>query len=145
MKYTFIVCCMLLTLSIATAQSKDKKLIETTLNYYLEGTSYNKPEVIKKAFTEDASLYLKNREGQDVLWSIDIYADLFSKRDYGKYNGRKGKILSIEVINDIATAQAEIFIEKTEKRYLDLFLLKRLSTDKWKIVSKTATLHNTSK
>lgn len=142
MKHYFLLCCMLLAVNITTAQTEEKQLIETTLTYYLEGTSYNKPEIIKKAFTNDATLYLKNREGKDVLWSIDFYVNLFSKREYGKYNGRKGKIRSVDIINDIATAQAEIIIEKTGKRYLDLFLLKKLSNNQWKIVSKTATITN---
>ncbi|MFV9550863.1 nuclear transport factor 2 family protein [Algibacter sp. PT7-4] len=142
MKHYFLLCCMLLAFSAATAQTNDKALIETTINYYLEGTSYNKTDVIKKAFTKDATLYLKNRDGEDILWSIDFYADLFSKREYGKYNGRKGTFLSVEVINDIATAQAEIIFENTNKRYVDLFLLKRLNTNEWKIVSKTATVTN---
>ena len=66
------------------------------------------------------------------------YADFFANREPGKANGRVGKILSIEVIEDIAWAKASIAIPSRDSLYVDLFLLKKIG-DAWQIVSKTAT------
>ena len=49
-----------------------------------------------------------------------------------------GKVISIEVVKDIATAKVEISIPDRKMIFIDLFLLKKIG-DKWKIISKTAT------
>ena len=66
------------------------------------------------------------------------YTGLFKNREKGKFNGRDGKVLAIEVINDIAMAKVEIAGTKRAWVYIDLFLLKKIKNE-WKIISKTAT------
>lgn len=122
----------------ASAQSEEDH-IRSTLQKYLDGTSYNKPDLIADAFYEDADLFL-SKEGQEIfLMSVEDYASLFEKRERGTYNGRKGTILEVDRANDIALAKAEIVIESNGSRYVDIFLLKRLGGT-WKIISKAATL-----
>lgn len=118
----------------------DEEQIKQTLQYYFDGTSYNNIPVIKKAFYKRADLFLSN--DKDSLWvsSVDAYANLFTKREKGKFNGRIGKILSIDIERDIAYAKIEISSEKWPKRYIDLTLLKKIE-GKWLIVAKTSTWH----
>ena len=60
------------------------------------------------------------------------------KTKQGKFNGRVGKILSVDQENDIAMAKAEILTKRGEIRYIDIFLLKKIEGE-WKIISKAAT------
>lgn len=120
-------------------QHSEEDLIRATIQKYIDGSSYNNPELIAEAFYEGADLFL-NKPGQDLfLMSVDEYANIFAKREKGKFNGRTGNILSVDRHNDIATATAEILIASNNSRYIDMFLLKRLGGT-WKIVSKAATL-----
>lgn len=121
------------------AQSDDEQIRET-LQYYFDGTSYNNIPLIKKAFYKEADLFLSN--SKDSLWvsSVEAYANLFAKREKGKFNGRTGKILSIDIERDIAFAKIEIDSEKWPNRYVDLTLLKKIDGE-WLIVAKTSTWH----
>ncbi len=118
------------------SQSSDKDKITATLNNYIQGTSYSNPSQISKAFHETANLYLSKKD-QD-LWIVPSkeYTSWF--KNTGKFTGRLGSIIAIDIENDIATAKAEILIPKSDFRFIDLFLLKRFDQE-WKIISKTAT------
>lgn len=137
MKTYFWITLFLVSCNVTIAQSEDDN-IRSSINKYLEGTSYSKPETIKEAFYEEANLFLTHKEKK--LWIVPIkeYASWFEKREQGKFNGRTGKILSVDRENDIAMAKAEILIEGKDIRYIDVFLLKKIDGD-WKIISKAAT------
>ncbi|MDE1208173.1 nuclear transport factor 2 family protein [Tenacibaculum larymnensis] len=115
----------------------DKELIEQTLNNYIEGSSYNKLNILKESFSKDATLYLTGKNGFKQ-YSPDEYTNFFSPDKKGKFNGRIGEIISIDITKDIATAKVEILIPNRKWRFIDLFLLKKF-TNQWKIISKTAT------
>ncbi|MFK7847068.1 MAG: nuclear transport factor 2 family protein [Rhodothermales bacterium] len=124
-------------INCAQAQS-EKDLIKTAIQKYIDGTSLNNPELISEAFYDDAYLFL-SKEGEEIwLVPVEDYAGFFNKGDKGKPNGRTGKILSIDQQNDIAIAKAEILIPSNDLKFIDLFLLKKLSGE-WKIISKAAT------
>ena len=113
-------------------------LIGEAVQQYIDGTSMNDSELIKAAFYEDAFLFL-SREGQEIfLMPIQEYASRFDRGERGQPNGRLGKIISIEQQNDIALAKAEIEIPDSGLKFIDVFILKRLSGE-WKIISKAAT------
>lgn len=124
--------------NVLIAQSEEEQ-VRSTINTYIEGTSYNKPEVILEAFYEEALLFLSHKEQPLYIKTINEYASFFEKREKGKFNGRTGKILSVDVVNDIAQAKAAIFIEGKDVSYIDIFLLKKLK-GQWKIISKAATI-----
>ncbi len=129
---------VLLLAFIGFSQSEEQAIRET-LQKYLEGSSYSNPEMIQEAFYDAADLFL-SKEGQEIwVLSPKEYAALFQNREQGVFNGREGKILTIDCANDIATAKAEIRIPSRKLHFVDLFLLKRLSGE-WKIISKAATL-----
>lgn len=120
----------------ATAQSECAN-VETALQKYMEGSSYNKPEMLESAFTENATLYLTGKDGFK-LYTPKEYVAFFKDAEKGAFNGRDAKVLAIEVVKDIATAKVEIAGPERKWVYIDLFLLKKFE-DGWKIISKTAT------
>lgn len=112
--------------------------IEQTLHNYIEGSSYNKLDLLESAFANDATLYLTGRDGVFKVYTPKDYLGFFKNGETGKFNGRDGKILGIEVVKDIATAKVEIAGPERKWVYIDLFLLKKFENG-WKIISKTAT------
>lgn len=139
MKKTLLAVTTVLSLIATHGQSTDKEEIRATLNDYIEGSSYNRVDQIKKAFANDASLYLTNREGAFKTYTPEEYSGFFKNGEPGKFNGRVGNILEIKIDKDIATARAEIVVSERKSRYIDLFLLKNIEGQGWKIISKTAT------
>lgn len=122
-----------------SAQAEEEDAIRATLQDYIEGSSYNDPGRIEKAFYPEAYLFLSKKDQEIYLLSVVEYSSLFEKREKGTFNGRVGNILSIDRENNIATAKAEILIGAEDLRFIDLFLLKKLEGE-WKIISKAATL-----
>lgn len=114
--------------------------IETTLNHYINGTTYNYPDRIRQAFTADAELLLE-KQGQD-LWRVKAleYASWFEDKP-NQFNGRIGEIIAIDITGRIATAKVEIIVPQKSKRYVDLFLLKKFDQG-WKVTSKSAVAEN---
>lgn len=139
MKNTILTLILILSISLVHSQATNEAEIRLTLSDYIEGSSYNYLDQIKKAFFKGATLYLTNKEGEFKKYTPQQYADFFKHREPGKFNGRVGKILDVKIDGDIGTAKAEIVIEKQKARYIDLFLLKNIHGEGWKIISKTAT------
>ena len=122
---------------ICSAQSEMEEIQETLLSY-IKGSSYSDPEMIQTAFYENADLFLSKKDQEIWVLSPKEYAALFENRTKGEFNGREGKILTIDFANTIASAKAEIKIPSRNLHFVDIFLLKKLS-GKWKIISKAAT------
>ena len=118
------------------AQS-DEDLIRQCIQYYLQGTSYNQPDSISKAFYEEANLYLSSKDKPVWIMPIAEYTKLFKKENEGRFNGRLGRVVSVDIYNDIATAKAEILIPERKQEFMDIFLLKKINGE-WKIISKAA-------
>lgn len=136
MKHKIFLGLVLITFQIAGAQS-ETSLVEKTIQNYIDGSSYNKLDQLESAFTDNATLYLTSKE-EFKIFTPKEYAGIFKNNESGKFNGRYGKVLAVDVVKDIATAKVEIAIPKRKMLYIDLFLLKK--TEKgWKIISKTAT------
>jgi len=137
MKKSIILLC-LFSASICFSQTEVEAIQKTLLNY-INGSAYNDTQMIQAAFYKDADLFL-SKEGQEI-WRLTPkeYARLFENREKGKFNGREGKVLSIDYAENIASAKAEIKIPARDLLYMDIFLLKKLSGE-WKIISKAATL-----
>ncbi|MBY0245241.1 MAG: nuclear transport factor 2 family protein [Sphingobacteriaceae bacterium] len=123
--------------SLFSFSQSEQPLIEKCLQNYLDGTSYNNPDTIRKAFYPEANLFLSHKE--KPLWIVPIseYVKWFQKGEPGKFNGRLGKIISIEFYNDIAIAKAEIIMPEKKQEYMDMFLLKKIQGE-WQIISKSA-------
>ncbi len=135
MKNYILVCVLFFTIQITKAQSENS-LVEKTIQNYIDGSSYNKLDLLKSAFAENATLYLTGKDGFK-LYTPNEYVAFFKGKTEGVFNGRNGKVLTVEVVKDIARAKAEIAIPKRGMLYIDLFLLKKFDNG-WKIISKTA-------
>lgn len=129
----------LLVLSTALTAQTEEEAIKTALQIYIDGSSYNDPEKIAAPFYDDALMFLSKKDQPIYILTAKEYAALFEKREKGKFNGRVGTILSVDVANDIALAKVEIFIEAQNMKFIDMFILKKLEGE-WKIISKAATL-----
>ncbi len=136
MKNLITLLVLLLITEYSYAQSECAK-VEETLHKYMDGSSYNKLELLESAFAKNATLYLTAKEGFKV-YTPKEYVGFFKNAETGKFNGRTAKVLAVDVVKDIATAKVEISIPERKMRYIDLFLLKKMENH-WKIISKTAT------
>lgn len=140
MRILILIACFFFCSQISQAQSEEKAIRET-LQLYLDGSSHSDPEQITAAFYKEADLFLSKKDQELWVLTPQGYADLFKNREKGKFNGRVGKILSIDQANNIASAKAEIAIPSRNLLYIDIFLLKKLG-GQWKIISKAATSIN---
>jgi hypothetical protein len=120
-----------------TSLDTETTLVVKTLQNYMEGSSYNKLDILESAFTEDETLYLTGKDGFKI-YTPKEYVGFFKNKKYGECNGRLAKVLAVEVIKDIASAKIEIVGPSRKWVYIDLFLLKKTDNG-WKIISKTAT------
>ncbi|MEM1258369.1 MAG: nuclear transport factor 2 family protein [Bacteroidota bacterium] len=134
---TTVVLSLVFFSNFISAQSGVEAIQQTLINY-INGSSYNDSDLIQSAFYEEAPLFL-SKKGQEIwVLSPKEYAAPFENREKGQFNGRQGRILTIDLANNIASAKAEIKIPSKELLYIDIFLLKKLSGE-WKIISKAAT------
>lgn len=133
---------ILMTVYFSFAQS-NRALVTQTIQNYINGSSYNKVDILESTFSKNATLYLTFK-GEEKVLTLNEYVNLFRNNEYGTFNGRVGEILSIEVEGNIATAKAEILLPKAKSRFVDLFLLKKID-NQWKIISKTATREDSNK
>lgn len=135
---------LLALLSNLSFSQSEQALIVNCIQNYIEGTSYNIPDSISKAFYPEANLFLSHKE--KPLWIVPSseYVTWFQKGNKGEFNGRIGKIISIEYYNDIAIAKAEILIPEKKQEFMDMFLLKKIQGE-WKIISKAASSKTSNK
>ncbi len=130
--FLFLLC----TLFITAQEEEDA--IRKTLQNYIDGSSYNDPELIQSVFYEEADLFLSKKDQELWILSPEEYGKLFENRKKGEFNGRIGNILMIDFENNIACAKAEILIPSRDLKFIDIFLLKKIGGN-WKIISKAAT------
>ena len=126
------------------AQSEEETAVKKCIQNYIDGTSYNKPDSIEKAFYSEANLFLNNKDKD--LWIVPIreYTTWFKNNKQGQFNGRVGRIVSIDLYNNIALAKAEILLPEKKMEFIDLFLLKKIQGE-WKIISKSASSLSSNK
>ncbi len=143
MKRYFFLATLFIICQSLSAQSEDQQIREA-LFHYIEGTSYNQPDRIEKAFYAEADLFLDNKEKK--LWVVPSaeYISWFKKGTPGEFNGRIGKLLSIDYFGNIAMAKVEILLAGRSLQFIDMFILKKIEGT-WKIISKTANSKKTNK
>jgi len=121
----------------AAASSEDEDAVGEAVGLYLHGTSFNKQEDINRAFYVNSRLYLDGKGDSVLEMSGPEYAKLFPLEKRTHFNGRVGRLVSVDVTGTVATAKAEILMPMQGVRYVDVFLLKKID-GAWKIVSKSA-------
>lgn len=135
MKHIIYACFFLI--GVYTYGQSDINTIETTIQHYIHGTSYNHVSEINEAFDSNANLYLDDPNKALRIAPIQEYSSWFKNKTPGTFNGRIGRVISIDQFENIATAKVEILIPSKNLEFTDLFLLKKLG-DQWKIISKSA-------
>lgn len=133
MRRTILTLSACLCLSFMAFAQSDKEAVEATLMDYMEGTSKGQIARIKRAFTETAALYSVNPDGTQRRLPIAEYIGYFKE---GQANNRKGKIISIDIVNNAAHAKVEIISGNT--KFTDYMLLLKLK-EGWKIINKSYT------
>lgn len=133
MKRTMLTLFMLLAITFTAVAQNDLAAVRSTLTDYMEGTSKGQVARIKKAFTPTASLYSVNPDGTQKRLPIGEYIGYFKE---GQTRDRKGKIISVDIVNDAAHAKVEIISGNT--KFTDYMLLLKLK-DGWKIINKSYT------
>lgn len=112
---------------------KEEVLIRQTIDTYFEGWMTGDTTKLGKAM--HATCQLKNVKDNEVLiFNRAKYLSFFKLRPRRENSG--GRVISINITNDIAAAKCEI---STPKRlYTDYFNMMKID-DEWYIVDKIAT------
>lgn len=108
--------------------------IEKTLEDYLEGTANGQPERVRNSFHNDLNLY-HVEDDQIVVWDGEEYVENITP---GMRKKRIGKILSIDYVNNAASAKIEIVVPDLNRIYTDYLLLLKVEQE-WKIIHKSFT------
>ncbi|WP_448569591.1 nuclear transport factor 2 family protein [Thalassotalea ganghwensis] len=108
----------------------DINQISQTIQWYFDGTSQGKPELVEKAFMPSLELQYIAPEGQFKRWQG---TDYISNINPGKSNDRVGKIVAIDVTGNSAMAKATI--TSGDRLFTDYFLLLKVD-GQWKITNK---------
>jgi putative intracellular protease/amidase len=118
---------------IKNGMSDFEQITETLMNY-IEGTANGEPDRLRKVFHKDFNLYTVSEKDSLRIRSGEQY---IANTKQGEKANRIGRILSIDIEKDAATAKAEILIPKW-RIFTDYFLLLRYE-GAWKIVHKSYT------
>ncbi len=115
------------------AQSEIEQIRNTLLDY-IEGTANGEIDRLKRAFHPDLNLYtvaddsLRVRNGQKYIENFEP----------GKKYNRIGRIVSIDYVNDAASAKIEVDMPGWKRLYTDYLLLLKYQGE-WKIIHKSYT------
>ncbi|MEZ5038609.1 MAG: nuclear transport factor 2 family protein [Saprospiraceae bacterium] len=125
-------------LYLSAVGQNEEDLIRHSIQNYFNGTAYNYVDQIEAAFHSEAVLYLETAEGGIRKMTSAEYIALFKNNEPGKFGGRYSKILSIDIEGNLALVKAEILMPGRNRRYIDVFIMRKMAADQWKIVSKAA-------
>lgn len=135
MKKIFFPSFLSILFSLSLTAQDDQELINETLYNFIDGTTYNYPDTILSAFYPNAPMFLSNPA--DTVWQVAVekYASWYSRKPPGTKNARDGRVISVDIVKDVAYAKLEFIIPSYGNRYFDLLLLKKIAGD-WKIIAK---------
>lgn len=112
------------------AQQTDLQLVETTLNYYIDGLVENDAEELRRAFQPTATMKWVDQEYKEVnaVEALVKGLESFPREQV------KTRIVSINIAGNAASGQLEL--ELPDFIFIDLMHLLKIDGE-WKIVSKT--------
>jgi len=128
----------LLPLAAIAQEGADDQDVLKPIHDFIEGTTYNYPEKIVESFIPGGQMFLHNLADTLMIWPVERYAALYDNGRRGEQNQRFSKLLSLEVVENVAYAKLEVDIPSFSMRFYDLLLLKKVE-GRWKIVSKCST------
>ena len=123
-------------MSNAPTNVNDYDAIAKTVQHYIDGAKSGKGADMKPAFHKDATIF--GYVGTD-LFAGPIH-QLFDWNDQnGPATGLQARIVSIDIIETIATVRLELD-NWTGNRFTDLFTMLKVDGE-WKIMNKVFHLH----
>ncbi len=129
----FICACSINKPTQASNDPKEEALIRQTIDTYFEGWMTGDTTKLGKAM--HATCQLKNvKDNEVLLFDRATYLGFFKLRPRRENSG--GRVISINITNDIAAAKCEIFTPK--RLYTDYFNMMKID-EEWYIVDKIAT------
>lgn len=121
----------------ASSEQQETVKIQQVLRDYIDGSAYNDRQKIANAFHPDADLLLERDAKPFNKIPLAEYLGWYKPENQGKFNGRVGEIVQIDVSDKLAQAKVEIIIPTKKTRFVDVILLKKIN-DRWQIISKAA-------
>ncbi|GAA4154812.1 hypothetical protein GCM10022217_12300 [Chryseobacterium ginsenosidimutans] len=120
-----------------TDQTQETEIRNVIENYYFKGIFEGNTELLKKAFYKDALLF-GDIKGVPYFKTAAQYLEGVGSRVSPEKSGKdfNAKIISIDVINSIATAKLNV--KMYDFNYYNFITLNRIN-DEWLIVNKTLT------
>jgi hypothetical protein len=116
--------------------SSDKKLIEKTIQYYIDGAISGKGDDMKPAFHADATIF--GYIGEDLF--AGPIKNLFDWNDEnGPATELKAQITNIDIVGTVATVRLELD-NWTGHKFTDLFTLLKFEGT-WQVMNKVFHLH----
>ena len=112
----------------------EEEAIKFVLLDYIDGTALGAPSRIERAFHQDLNLYSVDNDSLSVVPG-STYISYFEP---GVKANRIGRITSIDVVNDAATATIEVEMPGRGRLYTDYLLLLKVN-NAWKIIHKSYT------
>jgi Putative lumazine-binding len=118
-------------------KTDESEIIDALENYYFKGI-YEGDEIRLGSIFYPQTLLFGDIQGKPYFKTLDLYLNSVKNRQSPKDSGKifKGEILSIKVINSIATA--EINVKMYDFNYRDFLSFHKIN-GKWLIVSKMLT------
>ncbi|MFD2822977.1 nuclear transport factor 2 family protein [Lacinutrix iliipiscaria] len=132
-KTTFIILLTCLGMQFSYGQTEHEKITKTLMDY-IEGTANGEPDRVRRAFHKDLNLYTIANDSVKV-WYGQNYINGIKE---GNKSNRIGRIVSIDIENDAASAKIEILMPSRKRKYTDYLLLLKYQ-GQWKIIHKSYT------
>ena len=135
-KITLIIVLVCIGTQFSNAQTEYDNITKTLMDY-IEGTANGEPDRVKRAFHKDLNLYTVAGDSVKV-WNGQNYIGGIKE---GNKSNRIGRIVSIDIENDAASAKIEILMPERKRKYTDYLLLLKYQ-GQWKIIHKSYTYIN---
>ncbi|MBB6330700.1 hypothetical protein HNP24_001650 [Chryseobacterium sediminis] len=123
--------------NMKTSQTPETEIRNVIENYYFKGIYEGNTDLLKKAFYEGALLF-GDVDGVPYCKTAEQYIEGVGNRVSPEKSGKgfKAEILSIDVINSIATAKLNV--RMYDFNYYNFITFNKID-GRWSIVSKTLT------
>ena len=133
LKTKAIIALVCFVVQFSNAQTEQENITKTLMDY-IEGTANGEPDRVRRAFHKDLNLYTVAGDSVKV-WNGRNYVDGIKE---GNKSNRIGRIVSIDIENDAASAKIEILMPSRKRKYTDYLLLLKYQ-GQWKIIHKSYT------
>jgi Putative lumazine-binding len=121
-------------------KEKEFELINQTLLDYIEGTANGEPNRLKRAFHKDFNLYFAQNDSLKI-WNGQEYIAGVKE---GQKSNRIGRVVSIDYVDNAASAKIEVDMPARKRLYTDYLILLKYE-GQWKIIHKSFTFKEYSK